>query len=115
MSKQDLEISVSSENGIDIVVIDGPVDSATIEAFRERLDPVCLRSGAKVVLDCQRLTYLNSRAIGMLVKYHRSLLLGRGCLALCNLNPKMVRTLELLQLGKALFVHGTREEAVAAL
>ncbi len=115
MSKTDLEISVASDGRIDFVVVDGPVDSATIDHFKERLDPVCNNPSAKVVLDCQRMTYLNSRAIGMLVKYHRTLLAGRGCLVIFGLNPKMVRTLELLQLGKALFIHDTREQAVAAV
>ena len=115
MSRTELEVFLSQEGEVAIVVLDGPVDSAFIETFKERLDTVCNRAGAKVVLDCERLTYLNSRSIGLLVKYHRSLMLTRGRLALHGLNAKLVRTLELLQLGKALFIYESREAAMAAM
>jgi len=110
-----LEIIASHDSGIDIVFVDGPVDSATIDNFKEKLDPICNRSGPKVILDCQNLTYLNSRAIGLLVKYHRSILLTRGRMVICNLNPKLVRTLELLQLGKALFIYESRDKAIESM
>ena len=109
MGKDELDVQVKSEAGVDLVELDGPVDSATIEVFKSRLDPVCNRQGAKVLLDCQQLTYLNSRAIGLLVNYHRHLLQSRGRLALCRLNTKLVRSLDLLQLGKTLFTYETRE------
>jgi anti-anti-sigma factor len=111
MSRTELEISTSRDGEIDTILIDGPVDSATIELLKEKLDPVCNRPGARVILDCQHLTYLNSRAIGLLVKYHRNLITSRGRMALCCLNSKLVRTLELLQLGKALNIYESREKA----
>jgi anti-anti-sigma factor len=110
-----LEISVSQDQGVTVVMIDGPVDSATIDTFKDKLDPVCNLPGGKVILDCQHLTYLNSRAIGLLVKYHRGLMLTRGRMAVCGLNPKLVRTLELLQLGKALFIFDSREKAMETM
>jgi anti-sigma B factor antagonist len=115
MSKPILDVMVQQESGITIAVIQGPVDSATIDLFKELLDPVCLPKGARVVLDCRHLSYLNSRAIGLIMKYHRGLMLTRGRLALCQLNEKLVRTLDLLQMGKSLVTFPTREEALAAL
>lgn len=115
MGRPILDIIIGAEGDITLVVAIGPVDSATLDQFREKMDPVCNRPGAKVLLDCRQLTYLNSRSIGLLMKYHRTLMVGRGRLALCSLNSKLVRTLELLQLGKALAIHPTREEALAAL
>lgn len=112
MSKLELEVTVSKEGDIDIALLDGPVDSATLDGFKEKLDPICNHPGNKVLIDCAHLTYLNSRSIGLLVKYHRSLSLTRGRLVFCNLNSKLVRTLELLQLGKALKICTTREEAL---
>ena len=115
MSRNELDIAVAKEGHVDVAIIDGPVNSATIDVFKERMDTVCNHSGAKVLLDCKQLTYLNSRAIGLLVKYHRSLLLSHGRFALCNLNTRLVRTLELLQLGKTLFVYESREKALEVM
>ncbi len=115
MGKYELDVLVNAEGGVDLVELDGPVDSATIETFKARLDPVCNRPGAKVLLDCQHLTYLNSRAIGLLVQYHRKAALTRGRFVLCRLNTKLVRSLELLQLGKTLVIFDTREQALESI
>jgi len=112
VGKYELDVQVNAESGVQLVELDGPVDSATIEVFKARLDPVCNQPGAKVLLDCQQLTYLNSRAIGLLVTYHRRLLQTHGRLALCRLNTKLVRSLDLLQLGKTLFTYETREDGL---
>jgi len=112
VSKNELEIMISRDGENDIVLLDGPIDSATIDTFKEKLDPLCNHPGAKVLVDCTHLTYLNSRAIGLLVKYHRSLAISRGRLVFCSLNSKLVRTLELLQLGKALLICDSRDHAV---
>lgn len=115
MSKTELEVTVWNEGGVQIALLDGPVDSAMIDVFKDKLDPLCNLPGNKVVIDCASLTYLNSRAIGLLVKYHRTLSMSRGRLVVCGLNPKLVRTLELLQLGKALQIVENREKALVAL
>ncbi|MCB1070597.1 MAG: STAS domain-containing protein [Verrucomicrobia bacterium] len=115
MSERELEVYVAEEQGVSVIVVDGPVDSATIETFKSRLDAVCLKPGLRVLIDCSKLSYLNSRAIGLLVKYHRSLLLTRGRLALCGLNSRLVRTLDLLQLGKMLVSYPSKDDAMTAL
>lgn len=115
MGRFTLDIVVGQEGDVAVVNVMGPVDSATLEIFREKVEPVCAHPGAKVLLDCRELTYLNSRSIGLLMKFHRSLMMSRGRLALCALNAKLVRTLDLLQIGKALSIYPTREEALAAL
>jgi len=112
VSKNELEVMISKDGEVDMVRLDGPIDSATIENFKDKLDPLCNKPGAKVLVDCAHLSYLNSRAIGLLVKYHRSLAVSRGRLVFCNLNSKLVRTLELLQLGKALQICESREKAM---
>ncbi|MBW7908002.1 MAG: STAS domain-containing protein [Kiritimatiellae bacterium] len=115
MTKPVLTVAVEEEGSVSVAVLCGPVDSATIEQLRETLDPICLPPGRRVLLDCRRLTYLNSRAIGLIMKYHRGLMLTRGRLVLSGLNERLVRTLDLLQLGKSLVVFPTREEAMNAL
>ncbi len=115
MGRSEFNVYVSQEDGITVASLLGPVDSQNIETFRQKLSAVCGKPGVKVVVDCAELTYLNSRGIGLLVSWHKGLLFTRGALAICNLNPRFVRTLELLNLGKGLPVYPTREEAVAAI
>lgn len=115
MSIRELEISVEQVAAVTVVRVAGPVDSASVDTFRTQLNPICSQPGARVLLDCTDLTYLNSTSIGLLMKFHRGLLVSRGKLALCAVNTKLVRTLELLQIGKTLQMYATREEALAAM
>lgn len=115
MSKYELEVMTTNEGDVTVLTVNGPIDSATLDGFKEKLDAVCNRPGAKVLLDCKNLTYLNSRSIGLLMKHHRSLMISRGRLVLSEVNSKLVRTLDLLQIGKALAIYPTRAEALASL
>lgn len=110
-----LDVLKSEDAGIQIAQVIGPVDSATLDTFKAQMDELCNRPAARVLMDCRELAYVNSRGIGLLVKYHRQLMMTRGRFALCHLNPKLVRTMELLQIGKTLAIYPTRDEALAAL
>ncbi len=110
-----LQIVIEQAGPVAIACLRGPIDSETIESFQHGVGPLCSPSGARVLIDFVGVTYINSRGIGLLMKYHRGLLVSRGQLALCALNSKLVRTLDLLQIGKALNIYPTRDEALAAL
>jgi len=115
MPPKPLQISAAQEGPITIVQISGPVDSENIELFKKQLDPIFSRKGALVAINGEHLTYLNSRAIGLLMKYYRQLAFSRGKVLLYGVNKKIVRTLDLLHIGKELPIVETKEDAVAHL
>ena len=115
MAAPNLEIYVEKEGAVTVVTLDGPVDSATFDQFKETLDPICKAPGSRVVLDCHKLTYINSKGIGLLASHHRNSLMHLGSMHLCGLNTKIVKTMDLLGLGKRLKLFDTREEALAAM
>lgn len=114
MATPDLALYTEQVGNVTVVTVNGPVDSATIEQFRMALDPLTSKPGAYVLLDCEKLTYINSRGLGLLAKYHRNCFAHLGWFALCKLNRKLVRTMDLLGLGSLLKIYETREEALAA-
>ena len=81
--------------------------------FKKTLDPIFSSPGAYVLLDCKKLTYINSRGLGLLVNYHRSSFANHGWFSVCNVDRKTVRTMDLLGLGKLLKFYDTRDEALA--
>ena len=115
MAAKVLQVLVSQEGKITVVRVCGPVDSEYIDRFKERMDPVAGTPGALVLLDCTELTYLNSRAIGLLLKYYRQIAFSRGRIVLLGVDRKLVRTLDLLHLGKELPIVNSRDEAMALL
>ena len=113
--KNPIDVVVENAGPVTIASVVGPVDSATIDVFKDKMEAVCAKGGTYVVLDCKQMSYANSRAIGLLMKFHRGLVMTRGRFVLCSLNPKVARAFDLLQIGKSLTIFGTREEAVASL
>lgn len=112
---ESLQIDVSEERGVLVVSIKGPVDSITLDEFKGALDDVFKNAGAKVLLDCSHLKYINSRATGMLMKYRRHVYAKGGRLALCGLDKKIGRMLDLLGLNKILRRYDSKDEAIQAL
>ena len=110
-----LDIQLSEEGAVTILSLSGPVDSATINEFKKAMDPVCRKKKLHLLIDCTKLTYLNSRSLGLLSSYRRKIYANGGRLALCGVDKRMVRTFDLLGLGKLLKVHETREEAIESL
>ena len=66
MSDQVFKLSVEKVESVTVVHVAGPVDSAHVELFKAELTPLCAVPGARVLLDCGQLTYLNSSSIGLL-------------------------------------------------
>ncbi len=110
-----LDIYTENKEGVTIITLDGPVDSATFDQYKQTLDPLCKAPRIKVVLDCTKLTYINSKGIGLLASYHRNSLINFGSIHLCGLNKKIVKTMDLLGLGKRLKIFDSSDEALAAM
>ncbi|MBU0677698.1 MAG: STAS domain-containing protein [Verrucomicrobia bacterium] len=110
-----LDLQVEDKERLTIVTVSGPVDSATFAQFKEALDPLFRKRGHAILMDCKDLTYVNSTALGLLLAYHRTSLVNTGHFVLCSVNPKVIRTMELLGIGKRLKTFDSREEALSDL
>ena len=115
MAEATLDIKIEQNNKVKIVSLAGPVDSVTHDHFKGFLDPLFMVPPAFVILDCTGLTYINSKGLSLLARYHRSCLAGHGWMSVCNVNRKLVRTMDLLGLGKILKFYESRDEAIAAM
>lgn len=115
MPPKPVQVSVAREGDVLLVQVSGPVDSEQIDVFKQQLDPIFAAKGALVLMDCKNLTYLNSRAIGLIMKYYRQLAFSMGRLVLFGVNKRLVRTLDLLHVGKELPIAESREEALKIL
>jgi anti-sigma B factor antagonist len=115
MGKSTLEVETTRDGRVTILNLSGPVDSANFNTFKKALAQVGGAQRAYAVLDCTGLTYMNSKGFGLLSQYHRTMLAGMGEIAVCGLNRKLVKTMDLLGLGQMLKMFDTREEALAAM
>lgn len=115
MARAELDVYTEDVDGVTVVTLAGPVDSATFDKYKEELDRLCRTETAPhLAIDCSQLSYINSKGIGLLASMHRQVMIQMGNIALFDLSPRILKTLELLGLGKRLRLYDTREEALAS-
>lgn len=112
MVSDTLKLETEARNGAELIHISGPLDSATFDQFKRYMDPIVVQPHVLIVLDCQHLTYVNSRAWLLLVHYHRTALLGLSNFKLAAFNSRSLKGIRLLGLGKYLMWSSTIEEAL---
>ena len=114
MSGPDLDVIFKEEDGIAIVSLVGPVDSATFDEFKTSMQPLLRDPSPHVVIDCSRLNYINSKGIGLLANLHRQAMISMGYAAFHSISPRIRKTFDLLGLGKRLHIFETAAEALDA-
>ena len=106
-----------------------PIGKVMVVEFQtpSLMDPVILENAGKrlnalvdeedqrnVILDFERVQYLSSQAIGILLSMKKKIdALGKGKLVLCGIGPKLAELLKITRLDKIMIVKPTQREALA--
>jgi anti-sigma B factor antagonist len=107
-----------------------PIGPVMVVEFRlaSLMDPIVLEAAAKrlykmvdeedrrkVILDFERVQYLSSQAIGILLTMKKKLdTLGNSKLVLCGVQPKLAELLKITRLDKIMNIKPTQKEALAS-
>jgi anti-anti-sigma factor len=114
MKGNGLEIQIEDRAGVRLVHITGPLDSETHDQFRNQLDPIVRPPRVRIVLDCEKLTYVNSRGIMLLAHYQRATGLNLSFFGIAALNPRILKGIELLGMSTMIKPYPTVAEAMQA-
>lgn len=109
-----LTIDIEERDGIHLVRVSGPLDSVTHDQFRDYLEPLIAKPHARIVLDCENLTYVNSRGIMLLARTQRTMSSSMAFFGVAALHARILKAIELLGMGKLLHLYPTVEEGLAA-
>ena len=112
MSDATLNFDVEDLNGIRLIHVSGPLDSVTHDQFKQFMDAQLRQARVRIVLDCQNLTYVNSRGVTLLMHYQRTSKLDLSFLGIAALRPRILRNIELLGLDKLVTWYPTIEQAL---
>ena len=110
------ELTTESEDrgGIHLIHVSGPLDSISHDPFKNLLDPMLNQPRVRIVLDCENLTYVNSRGLTLFAHYQRSAASNLSFFGVAALSPRILKTIELLGMGKLVRLYPTVEEALRA-
>ena len=112
MAEANLKLETEERNGVRIIHVSGPLDSANYDQFKAQMDPLIGKMRVRVILDCQNLTYVNSRGVTLLMHYQRTSKLDLSFLGIAALRPRILRNIELLGLDKLMTWYPTIEQAL---
>lgn len=109
-----LTTQIENCNDIHLVHVSGALDSMVFEQFKEMMDPMVNHTHVRIVLDCEKLTYVNSTGLALLGRYQRISSQNLSFLGIAGLNKRLVKTIEMLGMGKVVTLYPTVEEALKA-
>ena len=114
MSNAGLSTQIEEREGIRVIHVTGPLDSETHDSLKELLDPLVKQSRVRIVLDCQNLSYVNSKGLMLLARYHRTAVQNLSFFGIAALNSRILKAIDLLGMGKLVRLYPTVEEALQA-
>ena len=114
MTNVGLSIEFEDRQGIQVLHVSGPLDSMTHDQFKSQVDPLVSQPRVRIVLDCENLTYVNSKGLALLGRYQRVTIQNLSFLGIAALNRRITKTIELLGMSKLVKLYPTVEEAMQA-
>jgi len=103
------------QNGV-VVEMVGQLDVSNIDHVEEEMMPFTMETKYKrIVMDFKGLTYLNSRAVGMLVNFYNQLTQQGKKMVLCNLSGGVHDTLTLVGVSQIMKFFNDLESAIEYL
>lgn len=110
-----MDVSVSQENEISVVRLDGRLDSCASEEFGRRLGSVLEQAGGAVLLDCGHLTFISSAGLRVLLLASKKMQSSGRQMGMCSLSDNVREVFVISGLTKIFSIHADEAQAVAAL
>jgi anti-sigma B factor antagonist len=109
-----LESIVSTDFDYAVVELDGRFDAYEAPRVREWMDEQLTRGVARLIVDLEAVTFIDSTALAVLVQGMKRSRQQDGDLILCGLQQPVRIIFELTRLDKAFRIYGARDEALAS-
>lgn len=105
------------EDGIRVIEVRGELDLSTASELEGPLEDAISSSDAAVLIDLTACEFIDSTGIALIVRAWQRAANGDGGgrVVICSCNDQVRRVLEITGLELSIPIHGTRDEALAAL
>lgn len=116
MSLKELKIehatASAQENEVRIVRLEGYVDAHTFTDFEEELTKLVEAGHFRLLLDLERLTYINSTGLGLLMATFRQVRQQQGDLVIAKMSDKITNIFNLLGFSRLIHTFPTEADAL---
>jgi stage II sporulation protein AA (anti-sigma F factor antagonist) len=107
-----LEIQIADEQGVAVVAAAGAIDSKSAPELEKVLVKLLGEKKREIVLDLARLDYVASAGLRVFVMIGKRLQADGGRLALCSVNPSVMKVLEVSGFVALFAIRPSRQDAV---
>ena len=110
-----MDIQQEVRNGVTVVAPAGRIDSTTSPALEQAIGRSLDGGSRKLVVDLERVEYISSAGLRVLLVAAKKLGGGKGALALCAMNDAVRQVFDLAGFLPLFVVDTTRDDAVATV
>ncbi|MEU7002716.1 STAS domain-containing protein [Nonomuraea sp. NPDC046570] len=110
-----LSLVSSTAGGLAVVNVDGVLDATTREQFADHLAQVVAEHGHHLILDLSGVTFMDSRALGLIVHHWQTCVDSGGRFALIGVRYSTSKVMWITGLAQRLPLFDSLDEALAAL
>lgn len=108
----ELGLDVSDRDGFAVLAVSGEVDVATVPRLREQLHGLVADGRTSIVVDLDKVDFLDSTGLGVLVGALKRVKANDGELALVCTQPRIRKVFEVTGLTKVFSLYDSVDEAV---
>ncbi len=104
----------SSDDEVLVIRADGGLNKQTAEQFIGEIGALIDGGVDKLIIDCERLTYISSYGLGILVRFHKKMVERGGDVKLAGVPGLVAQAMQLARLDRLLNIYPDVESARAA-
>jgi anti-anti-sigma factor len=110
-----MTIEETLSGDVTILRLEGELDMRAAPALKTKLDVPAARERPRAIVNLERLSYVDSAGLGVLIAALKTYRGKGGALVLVGPQPTVRHVLEITRLSQHFPIHGSESEALAAL
>lgn len=89
-------VQTTNEGDLSVIRLEGFVDAHTAPQFEQAVQTVIDEGRHRIVVDCEKLTYISSAGLGVFMGFIEEVREQGGDIKICGLSPKVKQPFEIL-------------------
>jgi anti-sigma B factor antagonist len=89
-------VQATQQEGVSVLALDGFLDAHTAPQFEEAIEREIHAGRRKIIVNCEKLTYISSAGLGVFMSFIEELREAGGDIKICAVIPKVRQVFEIL-------------------
>ena len=109
-----MHVATQRNDGVLTVTLDGRLDGAHVTEFQEELGAAIDEKDWAVLIDCEKLKYINSAGLRIVLLTAKALLNQNAKFALCSMSDPVRSVFQISGFDKIIAIHPAKADALAS-